>query len=139
MPSCCAHEACPQTDRHELGLSDMPDNIEVLFATASPDWQISLRIQVAAGSSVEKVLAQARQMLATRTDPISLAASAQAPWLTGACGVFGEICSRTQQVHAGDRVELYLPLQSDPKAQRRQRAATLQTAKARNPLTVRRR
>lgn len=37
-------------------------------------------------------------------------------------GVFGRIAERTQRLRAGDRVEIYRPLPTDPKDARRQRA-----------------
>lgn len=38
-------------------------------------------------------------------------------------GIFGRICAHDTPLRAGDRVELYRPLQADPKTARRQRAA----------------
>lgn len=42
----------------------------------------------------------------------------------GAPGVFGRVVAADTPLADGDRLELYLPLQVDPKAARRQRAAT---------------
>ena len=39
-------------------------------------------------------------------------------------GIFGRIVGRDQVLKPGDRVEIYRPLQADPKAARRQRAAS---------------
>lgn len=39
-------------------------------------------------------------------------------------GIFGEIASLHDPVHDGDRVEIYRPLQADPKEVRRRRAVT---------------
>jgi len=41
---------------------------------------------------------------------------------TAALGVFGECVSDTTRLQDGDRVEIYRPLQQDPKERRRQRA-----------------
>lgn len=37
-------------------------------------------------------------------------------------GIFGKIVSLTQQVKSGDRIEIYRPLEIDPKEKRRRRA-----------------
>jgi putative ubiquitin-RnfH superfamily antitoxin RatB of RatAB toxin-antitoxin module len=42
----------------------------------------------------------------------------------GAVGVFGELVEPSRQLREGDRVELYRPLQVDPKTARRRRAET---------------
>ncbi len=115
----------------------MSERFTVQFATASPDWQISLAVEVAGGATVGEVLTRARAQLQAREDAISRRVLAEAPWMQGSCGIFGEVCAREQSVAAGDRIELYLPLQADPKLERRRRAEASQTAKARNPLTTR--
>ena len=38
-------------------------------------------------------------------------------------GVFGELCEYNRRLKSGDRVELYRPLERDPKRARRERAA----------------
>ena len=117
--------------------SETPPMIEVYFATASPRWQISLSLPVPSGSQVSEVLTQAQSVLSLREDAAARSALLDAPWQKGAVGIHGEVCSREHTVEAQDRVELYLPLQADPKLERRRRAQVAQTAKARNPLTVR--
>lgn len=42
---------------------------------------------------------------------------------TRSVGIWGHVCSLDSVVHAGDRVEVYRPLQIDPKDARRLRAA----------------
>ena len=115
----------------------MIERFTVQFATASPDWQISLPVEVAGGATVGEVLSLACAHLQAREDAIAQRVWAEAPWMDGVCGVFGEVCAREQRVEPGDRIELYLPLQADPKLERRRRAEASQTAKARNPLTTR--
>lgn len=115
----------------------MSERFTVQFATASPDWQISLPVEVAGVVTVEDVLKLARAQLQAREDAIAERVLAEAPWMEGVCGIFGEVCAREQSVEPGDRIELYLPLQADPKLERRRRAEASQTAKARNPLTTR--
>ena len=116
---------------------EAPPLIEVYFATASPRWQISLSLSVPSGSQVSEVLTRAQAVLSWRDDAAAQRAFIEAPWQGGAVGIHGEVCGREQTVQAQDRVELYLPLQADPKLERRRRAQAAQTAKARNPLTVR--
>lgn len=115
----------------------MSELITVQFATASPDWQISLPVEVVRGATVADVLKLARTQLQGREDATAQYVLAEAPWTHGVCGIFGEVCAREQSVAHGDRIELYLPLQADPKLERRRRAEASQTAKARNPLTTR--
>ena len=45
------------------------------------------------------------------------------PWEHADVGIFGELCVRGAVPRDGDRIELYRPLSSDPKASRRARAA----------------
>ena len=46
-----------------------------------------------------------------------------APWDQAAIGIYGKVLSRQHVWVSGDRIELYRPLQLDPRARRRQRAA----------------
>jgi uncharacterized protein len=39
-------------------------------------------------------------------------------------GIFGTVCEPERGLHPGDRVEIYRPLRHDPRASRRDRAAT---------------
>lgn len=112
-------------------------DIRVFFATASPQWQIRLELAVRPQATVSEVLVMARAALLLRDDSAARAAWVEAPWDNGVCGLHGERCGRDQIVTRDDRVELYLPLQMDPKLERRRRAERSQTTKARNPLTVR--
>lgn len=115
----------------------MSQQVEVSFAAASPDWQICLLLAVPASAQVSEVLQRARAELQGRGDGLARRVLAEAPWDEGACGIFGEVCARDHSIEAGDRIELYWPLQADPKIQRRRRAEASQTAKSRNPLTTR--
>jgi putative ubiquitin-RnfH superfamily antitoxin RatB of RatAB toxin-antitoxin module len=40
-----------------------------------------------------------------------------------AVGIFGKVCALNQTLRTGDRIEIYRPLQIDPKQARKQRAA----------------
>ncbi len=44
----------------------------------------------------------------------------QIPWETAPVGIFGEPCDRQAVPDDGDRIEIYRPLQSDPKERRRE-------------------
>jgi putative ubiquitin-RnfH superfamily antitoxin RatB of RatAB toxin-antitoxin module len=43
-------------------------------------------------------------------------------WEQAATGVYGRICARSHCWEDGDRIEIYRPLQIDPRVSRRQRA-----------------
>ena len=45
------------------------------------------------------------------------------PWDQAATGIYGKVFGRQHVWASGDRIELYRPLQLDPRARRRQRAA----------------
>jgi putative ubiquitin-RnfH superfamily antitoxin RatB of RatAB toxin-antitoxin module len=45
-----------------------------------------------------------------------------ADWEQGATGIYGRLCNRDHVWTDGDRIELYRPLQQDPRAGRRARA-----------------
>jgi uncharacterized protein len=49
--------------------------------------------------------------------------AAEIPWDCAPVGVCGELRSRTDSCADGDRIELYRPLQRDPRARRRERVA----------------
>ena len=91
-------------------------------------WSLSPRqvqetcLQVPEGSTVEAVLQLALQQRAETTgstDDVSSHALASLPFQQP--GVWGKKVTWGHRVKAGDRVELYRPLQVDPKVARRQR------------------
>jgi putative ubiquitin-RnfH superfamily antitoxin RatB of RatAB toxin-antitoxin module len=63
-------------------------------------------------STVETALQAARTLLGDRG----------VDWDRAATGIYGKICGRAHCWLDGDRIELYRPLQADPKAGRRERA-----------------
>lgn len=73
-------------------------------------------LSVPAGSTVQSVLAQ---LLATGQPGVAPGDLARLPFMP--VGIWGRKVALTQQVQAGDRIELYRPLQVDPKVARRQR------------------
>lgn len=84
--------------------------VEVVYALAGQ--QRLIELQLAAGATVAEALAQSG--LAQEFPEIDL----QAPRV----GIFSRIVAPTQLLHDGDRVEIYRPLQVDPKDARRARA-----------------
>lgn len=81
--------------------------VKVAYAPSIHE-QAEITLHVAAGATVEQVIAQANlsQHLSTAS----------------AVGIWGKVCELTQPVQAGDRVEIYRALKVDPKELRRQKA-----------------
>ena len=85
--------------------------VEVAYAT--PQKQAIIELQVAAGTTA---LDAARQSgISERFGGIDLD--------NAKMGIFGKVAAPTQVLQAGDRVEVYRPLQADPKEVRKGRAA----------------
>jgi putative ubiquitin-RnfH superfamily antitoxin RatB of RatAB toxin-antitoxin module len=85
-------------------------NVEVVLAT--PEKQVLLAFDVAPGTSVADVI-------------VLSGIKARFPDITTddmPVGIWGKLVSRDRVVSAGDRVELYRPLEIDPREARRQRA-----------------
>ncbi|MBP2167943.1 putative ubiquitin-RnfH superfamily antitoxin RatB of RatAB toxin-antitoxin module [Erwinia toletana] len=89
----------------------MPD-IAVEVAYALPDKQYLLSVKLAEGSTVEQTI-KASGILELRRE-IDLDENK--------VGVFSRPVKLADEVHNGDRVEIYRPLIADPKELRRQRA-----------------
>lgn len=85
--------------------------VEVVYARADRQWVIP--VTLAAPATVEAAVL-ASGLLAQFPE------IARAPLTVG---VYGQRLRLTDAVHAGDRVEIYRPLQADPKEARRRRAA----------------
>ncbi|MGE8190920.1 RnfH family protein [Pseudomonas sp. NPDC086278] len=97
-------------------------DVEVVYAAV--DRQVLLSVAVPEGASVRDALRRS-------------AVDAQFPELDLAncpVGIFGKVIvdPEVRPVQAGDRIEIYRPLQADPKEVRRLRAAKAAEAKARN-------
>jgi len=71
-------------------------------------------VELPASARIADALAAARAQA-----PAALAA--EIPWDSAPVGVFGEPRSRNDSCEDGDRIELYRPLQRDPRARRRER------------------
>ncbi|MSR15849.1 MAG: RnfH family protein [Gammaproteobacteria bacterium] len=87
------------------------DFIEVEIAYAEPSKQYSAQLRVPVGTTVRGVIERAR--LGEHFPAIDLA--------TNQVGIFGELRDLDALVRAGDRVEIYRPVQCDPKVARRLR------------------
>ncbi|WP_338557557.1 RnfH family protein [Erwinia sp. E_sp_B04_7] len=89
----------------------MPDiAVEVVYAL--PEKQYLYTVSVAEGCTVEEAI-KASGILEIRSD-IDLASNK--------VGVFSRPVKLGDEVHSGDRIEIYRPLLADPKELRRQRA-----------------
>lgn len=90
----------------------MPDKLVVEVAYALPEKQYLQRVTLEEGATVEEAI-RASGLLELRTD-IDLAKNK--------VGIYSRPVKLTDTVQDGDRVEIYRPLITDPKALRRQRA-----------------
>lgn len=111
-------------------------SLRCTFATALRGWRGVLELEVPEGTDVAAVIECARLQLSERRDIDAAAVLGEPEWATGVTGIFGEVCDRSRRIESGDRIELYRPLEVDPKEARRARARERQTEKGRNPLTV---
>jgi uncharacterized protein len=98
----------------------MADLIPVSVVYAIPERQVTVELRVPPGTSVADAVASSgltRRFAEIATRPL-------------ACAIYGRVVTLTQELRAGDRVEILRPLLVDPKEQRRQAAAR---ARTRNP------
>ncbi len=86
------------------------------YATPSAQWCVELDLP--AGATAAQALESAQRLLAA--DPAQ-AGSGPMDWANLDCGIFGQACGRGQVLQHGDRLELYRPLQADPRDSRRSR------------------
>ena len=89
------------------------DLIEVEVAYAKPDEQLIIKLDVAAGTTLQQAIEQSG--ILDRFPEIDLNQMK--------AGVFGKLKKLNQSLRDGDRVEIYRPLIADPKEVRKQRAA----------------
>jgi putative ubiquitin-RnfH superfamily antitoxin RatB of RatAB toxin-antitoxin module len=83
--------------------------VEVVFALA--ERQILRRVQLPAGSTLEDALAASGLTEEFRS------------FASGRVGIYGKVVPAKTVLRDGDRLEIYRPLQADPKDLRRARAA----------------
>jgi uncharacterized protein len=86
----------------------------VAYATPARQYLWSVELPLAA--TIAEALAAARRRAQAEGDQ-----GAPVPWDSAPVGVFGEPRSRTDGFSDGDRIELYRPLQKDPRQRRRER------------------
>ena len=82
-------------------------------AYAAPERQYLLAVELPVAACIGDALAAARRA----------APAAPIPWEGAPVGIFGELRNRTDLPEDGDRIELYRPLQQDPRERRRGHAA----------------
>ncbi|MDT8405939.1 MAG: RnfH family protein [Methylococcales bacterium] len=87
--------------------------MQVEVAYARPDEQVILALTMPAPATAEQVIEKSGVL--KRFPEIDLTVNK--------VGVFGVVCALDKVLATGDRVEIYRPLISDPKATRRKRAA----------------
>ena len=85
----------------------------VAFATRERQYLWS--VELPAEARIAEALAAARALAASQE------LSAEIPWESAPVGVFGEPRSRSDGCADGDRIELYRPLERDPRERRRER------------------
>ena len=90
----------------------MADDLSVEVVLATPERQVLLTVNVEAGASVADIVL--RSGIALHFPGLVVADLA--------VGIWGKPVSRDSTVNAGDRIELYRPLDIDPREARRQRA-----------------
>ena len=86
-------------------------SVEVVFALAGE--QRLLEVSLAPGSTVGDAIAASEMAKHFPDEDIDALQT----------GIWGRVVERDQQVQAGDRVELYRPLELDPREARRRLAA----------------
>jgi len=91
----------------------MAGELRIEVVAALPDRQVILPLRLPAGSTVAEAIEQAALERHIPDFPID----------TDRVGIFGKVCGLDRQLRDGDRVELYRPLEADPKEVRRQLAA----------------
>lgn len=96
--------------------------LRVIVAIALAQRQEVIELKLPEGSTVAAALAAAD--LAARAPELDLQRAR--------CGIWSKPCERDTVLRDGDRVEVYRPLQADPKAKRRERARLAPAARSRN-------
>lgn len=99
--------------------------IAVEVAYALPEKQYLLAVNVAEGSTIKQAIEKSG-ILTLRAD-IDLSSNK--------IGVFSRPVKLHNEVHSGDRIEIYRPLLADPKDLRRQRAERAAKSKVLSRLT----
>ncbi|HEX9390443.1 MAG TPA: RnfH family protein [Usitatibacteraceae bacterium] len=90
------------------------EKIRISVAWAGPGWQGEIALSLPAGATIDDAIAASA--IAAHVPAAELA--------TAASGVWGKQKPRNHVLRDGDRVELYRPLQADPKDARRAKVAS---------------
>jgi putative ubiquitin-RnfH superfamily antitoxin RatB of RatAB toxin-antitoxin module len=85
----------------------------VVFATRERQYRWSVELPLSA--RIAEALAAARELAAAEPG------AAEIPWDSAPVGIFGELRTRNDRCADGDRIELYRPLEQDPRERRRER------------------
>ncbi len=88
----------------------MPKTIRVEVAYADPQTQILRTVDIATGATVADAIS------------VSGVLNELPGFVPAGFGIFGRIVEAATPLRGGDRIELYRPLQLDPKTARRKRA-----------------
>ena len=96
----------------------------VAFATRERQYLWS--VELPAEARIAEALAAARALAAAEQP------STEIPWESAPVGVFGELRSRSDGCADGDRIELYRPLERDPRERRRERVQRERRSKRAN-------
>jgi uncharacterized protein len=89
---------------------------QVVWATPQRQllWNVTLRPE----ATIAEALGEARRQC-TVTGGDAHPGTISIPWDTAPVGIFGELQERSAVPRDGDRIEIYRPLSSDPRARRR--------------------
>lgn len=102
-----------------------------VVAYATRDHQYLWTIDLPTEATVADALKAARGFAAdTRTTRGTGEEIREIPWDTAPVGIFGELCDRGAVPADGDRIELYRPLQKDPRERRREQVRRDRRSKA---------
>jgi uncharacterized protein len=85
-----------------------------VVAYATPARQYLWTVDLPPDATIADALAAARRSADEES-------RARLPWDTAPVGIFGQPRSRSELPRDGDRIEIYRPLQSDPRERRRDR------------------
>jgi putative ubiquitin-RnfH superfamily antitoxin RatB of RatAB toxin-antitoxin module len=102
----------------KTGLADEVGTIRVRVASADSAWQGEIELVLVAGATIADALASPAVLAQCPADQLTAAR----------CGIWGRTKSRQQILRDQDRIELYRPLQADPKAARRAKVAVAKSS-----------
>lgn len=105
---------------------DAAAKVGVQVIIALPERESCVDLLLPAGSTVEHALAAAARDADFLATAAAVATAAGVDWRHCPVGIFGQRCGRERVLVEGDRVEVYRPLEVDPKESRRRRAAVRQ-------------